>query len=98
MYYNYTGVLWNIQRRLQHLQNIKFDTQIDEFGQFCKIYLFVPILENGRHPGFSIDQSDGMDLIYYRNVTWQHTAFFVHIAYFCRAWDDSHEFTRGMLN
>ena len=20
-YYNYTGVLWNIQRRLQHLQN-----------------------------------------------------------------------------
>ena len=25
MYYNYTGVLWNIQRRLQHLQNISFD-------------------------------------------------------------------------
>ena len=21
MYYNYTGALWNIQRRLQHLQN-----------------------------------------------------------------------------
>ena len=27
-----------------------------------KIYLFVAILENGRHLGFSIDQSDGMDL------------------------------------
>ena len=25
--------------------------------------LFVAILENGRHLGFSIDQSDGMDLI-----------------------------------
>ena len=35
MYYNYTGVLWNIQRRLQHLQNISFDQQIDEFGHFC---------------------------------------------------------------
>ena len=23
---------------------------------------------------------------------------FFHMAYFCRAWDDSHEFTRGMLN
>ena len=68
MYYNYTGVLWNIQRRLQHLQNISFDQKNDEFGHFCpawwsKIYLFVAILENGRHLGFSIDQSDGMDLI-----------------------------------
>ena len=27
MDYNYTGVLWNIQRRLQHLQNINFNTQ-----------------------------------------------------------------------
>ena len=35
MYYNYTGVLRNIQRRLQHLQNICFDQQIDEFGHFC---------------------------------------------------------------
>ena len=35
MYYNYTGVLWNIQRRLQHLQNISFDNKIDEFGHFC---------------------------------------------------------------
>ena len=32
-HYNYTGVLWNIQRRLQHLQNINFDTTIAEFGQ-----------------------------------------------------------------
>ena len=68
MYYNYTGILWNIQRRLQHLQNISFDKKIDEFGHFCpawwsNIYLFVAILENGRHLGFSIDQSDGMDLI-----------------------------------
>ena len=27
------------------------------------MYLFVAILENGRHLGFSIDQSHGMDLI-----------------------------------
>ena len=27
------------------------------------MYLFVAILENGHHLGFSIDQSDGMDLI-----------------------------------
>ena len=27
------------------------------------MYLFVAILKNGRHLGFSIDQSDGMDLI-----------------------------------
>ena len=27
------------------------------------MYLFVAILENGRHLGFSIDQSEGMDLI-----------------------------------
>ena len=33
MHYNYTWVLWNIQRRLQHIQNINFDTQIDELGQ-----------------------------------------------------------------
>ena len=32
-------------------------------GTLSKIYLFVAILENGRHLGFSIDQSDGMDLI-----------------------------------
>ena len=68
MYYNYTGVLRNIQRRLHYLQNISFDKKIDEFGHFCpawwsKMYLFVAILENGRHLGFSIDQSDGMDLI-----------------------------------
>ena len=35
MYYKYTGVLWNIQRRLQHLQNICFDKKIDEFGHSC---------------------------------------------------------------
>ena len=35
MYYNYTDVLWNIQRRLQHLQKFNFDPKIDEFGQFC---------------------------------------------------------------
>ena len=35
MNYNDTGVLWNIQRRLQHLQNISFDNKIDEFGHFC---------------------------------------------------------------
>ena len=29
----------------------------------CTIYLFVAILENGRHPGFSIGQSYRMDLI-----------------------------------
>ena len=33
MHYNYTCVLWNSQRRLQHIENIHFDTQIDEFGQ-----------------------------------------------------------------
>ena len=33
MHYNYTGVLLNIQRRLQHLRNINVDTKIDEFGQ-----------------------------------------------------------------
>ena len=27
--------VWNIQRRLQHIQNINFDKQTDEFGQFC---------------------------------------------------------------
>ena len=26
------GLLWNIQRRLQHIQNINVDTQIDKFG------------------------------------------------------------------
>ena len=35
MYYNYTGVLWNIHRRLQHLQNISLDKTIDELGHFC---------------------------------------------------------------
>ena len=44
---------WNIQMRLQHIQNNNFDTQIDQFGQLdpalkCKMRLFVPILENGR--------------------------------------------------
>ena len=68
MYYNYTGVLWNIQRILQQLQNINVDKKVDEFGHFrpawwSKIYLFVALLENGRHLVFSIDQSDGMDLI-----------------------------------
>ena len=33
MHYNYTGVLWNIQRRLQYLRNFNFDTKIDEVGQ-----------------------------------------------------------------
>ena len=33
MHYNYTWVLRNFQRRLQHIQNINFVTQIDEFGQ-----------------------------------------------------------------
>ena len=28
MYYNYAGVLWNIQRRLQHIGNINFDTKM----------------------------------------------------------------------
>ena len=37
LYYNYKGVLWNIQRRLQHLQNISFDQKIDEFGHFCPV-------------------------------------------------------------
>ncbi len=32
MHYNYTWVLWNIQRILQHIQNIHFDT-LNEFGQ-----------------------------------------------------------------
>ena len=30
---NYTGVLLNIHRKLQYLQNINFDTKIDDFGQ-----------------------------------------------------------------
>ena len=34
MYSNYTGVLWNIQRILQQLQNINVDNKIDEFGHF----------------------------------------------------------------
>ena len=29
----FTLALWNIQSRLQDIQNINFDTQIDEFGQ-----------------------------------------------------------------
>ena len=29
----YTGVLRKTQKRLQHLRNINFDKQIDEFGQ-----------------------------------------------------------------
>ena len=33
MHFNYTWVLWNIQRALQHIQNIHFDTQVYEFGQ-----------------------------------------------------------------
>ena len=33
MHYNYTGVLWNIHRRPQHIQNINFDTKIDDFAQ-----------------------------------------------------------------
>ena len=48
--YNYPGVLLNIQRRLQHLQNINFDTQIDDIGQlgpawWSQMHLFVAILE-----------------------------------------------------
>ena len=39
IHYNYTGVLWNFQRILQHIQNIKFDTQIDEFGQFRSSFI-----------------------------------------------------------
>ena len=35
MYYNYTGVLWNIQTTFQHLQNINFDQTNYEFGHFC---------------------------------------------------------------
>ena len=63
MHYNYTGVLLNIQRRLQHLRNINVDTKIDEFGQlgpawWIQMHLFVAILENCRHLGFSIYQSD----------------------------------------
>ena len=109
---------------------------------WIKMYLFVAILDNGRHLGFSIDQSDGMDLIsiamshanfgaciiictihpknanyllHSMSVTtcpkatvttcpnvisltkFQITPFFFHMAYFCRARDDSHEITRGML-
>ena len=41
MHYNYTCVLWNIQRRLQHIQNINFATQIDEFAQLVTALLFV---------------------------------------------------------
>ena len=33
MHFNYTWVLGNIMRILQHIQNIHFDTQINEFGQ-----------------------------------------------------------------
>ena len=33
MHFNYTRALWNIQRILQHIQNIHFDTHIYEFGQ-----------------------------------------------------------------
>ena len=116
MYYTCTVVLLNIQRRLQHLQNINFDKKIHEFGHFCpawwsKMYLFVAILENGRHLGFSIDQSDGMDLI---TIEISHANFGACIIictthpknanyllhsrpYFCRTRDDSHEITRGML-
>ena len=52
----------------EHLQNISFDKKLTNSATFVrldevKMYLFVAILENGRHLGFSIDQSDGMDLI-----------------------------------
>ena len=39
MYYNYTGVLWNIQRRLQQLQNINFDKKIDELTSATFVWL-----------------------------------------------------------
>ena len=68
-HFNYTWVLWNIQRILQHIQNIHFDTQIYTCGQLgpasfmkCTIYLF-SILENGRHLVFSIGHSYRMDFI-----------------------------------
>ena len=68
MHYNFTGVLWNIQRRLLHLRNINFDSKIDEFGQlgpawWRQMHLFVAIFENCRHLGFSIYQSDRIYLI-----------------------------------
>ena len=62
-HYNYTGVLWNIQRKLQHIHNINFDTQIDEsnFSSFMKYNLFVHgHLVSGRHLGFSIGKSGRM--------------------------------------
>ena len=37
MYYNYTGVLWNIQRRLQHLQNISFDNKFTNSATFVRL-------------------------------------------------------------
>ena len=37
MYYNYTGVLWNIQRRLQHLQNISFDKKLTNSATFVRL-------------------------------------------------------------
>ena len=33
----------------------------------------------------------------YKDNLKKKTHFFFHMAYFCRARDDSHEFTRGML-
>ena len=54
--------------RFQHLQNIKFETRIDQFGQlypalWSKMYLFVVILVNCRHLVFPIGQSNIMDLV-----------------------------------
>ena len=77
MHYNYTEVLWNIHRRLQHLQNINFDNKNDDFGQlgpawWSQMHLFVAILENGRHLGFPIYQSDRL---YLRTIEMPHANF-----------------------
>ena len=37
MYYNYTVVLLNIQRRLQHLQNISFDKKLTNSVTFVRL-------------------------------------------------------------
>ena len=60
MHYNCTGVLWYIQRRMQNLQNIHFDSQIqDAFAKlgpssWSTIYLLVPHLEKMAANGVTI--------------------------------------------
>ena len=35
---NYIGVSWNIHRRIRHLQNTNFDTEIDEFVKRAQLH------------------------------------------------------------